>query len=59
MNYRVILSRSARKQMERISGEIENRILDKLSELEMNPRPSGCKSSKTATPGAFAWATTG
>jgi mRNA interferase RelE/StbE len=46
MNYRVILSRSARKQMERISGEIENRILNKLSELEMNPRPSGCKKLK-------------
>ena len=46
MNYRVILSRSARKQMERFSGEIENRILDKLSELEMNPRPSGCKKLK-------------
>jgi mRNA interferase RelE/StbE len=46
MNYRVILSRSPRKQMERISGEIENRILDKLSELEMNPRPSGCKKLK-------------
>jgi mRNA interferase RelE/StbE len=43
MNYRVILSRSARKQMERLSGEIENRILDKLSELETNPRPIGCK----------------
>jgi len=46
MNYRVILSRSARKQMERFSGEIENRILDKLSELEMNPHPSGCKKLK-------------
>ena len=46
MNYRVILSRSARKQMERISGEIETRVLARLSELEANPRPSGCKKLK-------------
>ena len=46
MNYRVILSRSARKQMERISGEIETRVLARLSELEINPRPPGCKKLK-------------
>ena len=46
MNYRVILSRSARKQMERFSGEIETRVLARLSELEANPRPSGCKKLK-------------
>jgi mRNA interferase RelE/StbE len=46
MNYRVILSRSARKQMERISGEIETRVLARLSELEANPRPPGCKKLK-------------
>jgi mRNA interferase RelE/StbE len=43
MNYRVLLSRSARKQLEALSGENEVRILAKLSELESNPRPSGCK----------------
>jgi mRNA interferase RelE/StbE len=43
MKYRVILSRSARKQLERFSNEISNRIFNKLSELEINPRPSGCK----------------
>ena len=46
MNYTVILSRSARKQLERFSGETEKRILAKLSELESNPRPSGCKKLK-------------
>ncbi len=46
MSYRVILSRSARKQMERISGETETRVLARLSELEINPRPSGCKKLK-------------
>ena len=46
MNYRVIFSRSARKQMERFSGETETRLLAKLSELEANPRPSGCKKLK-------------
>ena len=46
MNYRVILSRSARKQMERISGETETRVLARLSELEANPRPPGCKKLK-------------
>jgi mRNA interferase RelE/StbE len=46
MSYRVILSRSARKQMERISGEVETRVLARLSELEANPRPPGCKKLK-------------
>ena len=46
MNYTVLLSRSARKQLERFSGETERRILAKLSELESNPRPSGCKKLK-------------
>ena len=43
MSYRVIFSRSARKQMERLSGETEIRVLARLSELEANPRPPGCK----------------
>ncbi len=43
MNYRVLLARSAQKQLEALSGEIESRILARLSELESNPRPSGCK----------------
>ncbi|HZL79875.1 MAG TPA: type II toxin-antitoxin system RelE/ParE family toxin [Candidatus Limnocylindrales bacterium] len=46
MNYRVILSRSARKQLDRFSGETESRLLAKLTELEANPRPSGCKKLK-------------
>jgi mRNA interferase RelE/StbE len=46
MSYRVILSRSTRKQLERISGETEVRVLAKLSELEANPRPPGCKKLK-------------
>ena len=46
MSYRVILSRSTRKQLERISGETEIRVLAKLSELEANPRPPGCKKLK-------------
>ena len=43
MSHRVILSRSARKQMECLSGETEKRVLARLSELEANPRPPGCK----------------
>ena len=46
MNYQVILARSARKQMGRFSGETESRLLAKLTELEANPRPSGCKKLK-------------
>ena len=46
MNYCVIFSRSARKQMEKLSGGTETRIIAKLSELEANPRPSGCKKLK-------------
>lgn len=43
MSYSVILSRSARKQLEQLSGEIEGRLLAKIVELEANPRPPGCK----------------
>ena len=46
MKYSVLLSRSARKQLERFSGDTEKRILAKLTELESNPRPSGCKKLK-------------
>jgi len=46
MKYSVLLSRSARKQLERLSGETERRILAKLTELESNQRPSGCKKLK-------------
>ena len=46
MNWCVIFSRSARKQMEKLSGGTETRIIAKLSELEANPRPSGCKKLK-------------
>lgn len=43
MKYSVVLSRSERKHLERLSGETESRILARLSELENNPRPPGCK----------------
>ena len=43
MKYRVILSRFARKQLERLSGETERRILARLAGLESNPRHAGCK----------------
>ena len=58
MSYRVIFSRSARKEMERLSGEIETRVLARLSELEAIRVPPAARNSPTGMPGASAWATT-
>ena len=55
MSYRVILSRSTRKQLERISGETEIRVLAELSELEANPRPPGCKKLKNRDAWRILW----
>ncbi len=42
-SYRVVLARSARKELERLPGKVAVRVLDALEELEEQPRPVGSK----------------
>ena len=51
MNYGVILPRSVRKTLDRLPGDVASRILDRLAELETNPRPADVKKLK----GRDAW----
>jgi mRNA interferase RelE/StbE len=43
MNYQVILPKSVQKELDRLPDEVVDRILDALSGLKAQPRPSGCK----------------
>ena len=40
--YRVVLSRSARKELEGIPDKVADRIVRQLEELSHLPRPMGC-----------------
>ena len=51
MRYRVILPKSVQKELDRLSDEIANRVLARLTELEINPRPPDLKKLK----GRSAW----
>ena len=51
MNYRVILPKSVQKQLDHLSDEVAGRILDRLAELETEPRPPDVKKLK----GRAAW----
>lgn len=41
--YVVVLSKKAQKQLDKIPDNIATPIFDAISNLEDNPRPSGCK----------------
>ena len=41
--YTTILSKKARKQLDKLSDKIANPIIDAIAILEDNPRPYGCK----------------
>ena len=51
MNYDVILPGSIQKSLDRLPDEMTLRILDRLKELETNPRPADVKKLK----GRDAW----
>ncbi|HEX4264078.1 MAG TPA: type II toxin-antitoxin system RelE/ParE family toxin [Verrucomicrobiae bacterium] len=51
MRYQVILPRSVQKELDRLSDDIANRILARLTQLETNPRPADVKKLK----GRSAW----
>ena len=39
----VVLSRTARKQLDKLPNDAADRIMDALETLAENPRPPGCK----------------
>jgi mRNA interferase RelE/StbE len=41
--YRVLLERSAEKDLARLSGELHERIIPAIHALANNPRPNGCR----------------
>ncbi len=44
--YTVLLSPKAQKQLDKLSDNIAEPIIEAISELEKNPRPAGCKKLK-------------
>ena len=45
-NYTAVLSKKAQKQLDKLSDNIAEPILDAIAGLEENPLPSGCKKLK-------------
>jgi len=41
--YTITFAQSARKDLERLSASIVNRVFSKIEALAQNPRPSGCR----------------
>ncbi len=46
MRYRVILPKSVLKELNRLSAEVRQRVLERLAALETNPRPADVKKLK-------------
>jgi mRNA interferase RelE/StbE len=44
--YEVVLSRSARKELEMLEPRLVQRIFEKIEGLSSNPRPRGCEKLK-------------
>lgn len=45
-NYKLIFSRTARKELENLNDYLVERIFLKTDELILNPRPAGCEKIK-------------
>lgn len=43
MTYRVEFAPLARRQIKKLPGEVQKRIIDRVEELASNPRPAGVK----------------
>ena len=41
--YEVLFAKSARKDLERLSIKMAEKILDKIERLSFDPRPTGCE----------------
>jgi len=58
--YRVLLERSAERDLGRLSSEVHDRVIAAIQGLANNPRPPVAGNSPAAkATGASAWATTG
>ena len=42
-SYNVVITKSAAKELERVSGKDRRRIVERIAALAHNPRPSGCE----------------
>lgn len=45
-NYKLVLTRTAQKQLDKLSDLVAGPLLEAIQELAQNPRPSGCKKLK-------------
>ena len=45
-DYTILLTSKAQKQLDKLSDKIAEPIINTISALEKNPRPSGCKKLK-------------
>lgn len=45
-NYTIVLSKKAQKQLDKLSDNIAEPILEAIGSLENDPRPHGCKKLK-------------
>ena len=45
-DYKIIVTRSAQKELNSLSTQISSRIESKINSLVNNPRPSGCRKLK-------------
>lgn len=45
-NYTITLSKTAEKQLDKLSDHIAEPILEAIENLQENPRPNGCKKLK-------------
>lgn len=45
-NYTVVLSKKAEKQLDKLSNDIAEPIIEAIADLEINPRPVGYKKLK-------------
>ncbi len=46
MPYQIQIRKSAQKQLDKLSDEVADELLDAIESLATNPRPSGCKKLK-------------
>jgi mRNA interferase RelE/StbE len=49
MRYQVIIPKSVRKELDRLSDDVAQKILTRLATLETNPRPADVKKLKGRT----------
>jgi mRNA interferase RelE/StbE len=46
MPYEIIITRDAKKEFRKLPNDVQENIFDHISNLKVEPRPSGCKKLK-------------